>query len=453
MGFLGFANVYAMRVNLSVAIVAMVNNTAIASNSSIIDNSTCPVAANSTEGPPPDGPFAWGAKEQGWILGAFFFGYVVTQLPGGRLAEKYGGKRLYGGGILITSIFTLLTPLAATISLPLFVIVRVIEGFGEGVTFPVMHALLAQWIPPNERSRMAGIVYSGAQAGTVLSLPISGFLCEAFGWPSVFYVFGLLGLVWWVGWCYLVYDSPQTHPRISSSERRYILNSLASSKSCSSTMPVPWRKVFSSGPVWALVVVHVAQNYGFYTLLTELPTYMHNVLHFNMKSNAMLSALPYLAMLVVSLFATRLADYAITSGFDRTLVRKFFNSVGVYLPAVFIEAAGYSGCDSVLVIFFLSCRRSQWCPVCRIHVRPPRHGLQLRGHVAWDHQLRCQHDGRRCSCCGRISHSGPQRCSTLASGVLCGRPGLHRGQHHLPSLGQRQGAELEQREWCCWWTK
>merc|ERR1719471_262771 len=55
MGFLGFANVYAMRVNLSVAIVAMVNNTAIATNSSIIDNSTCPVAANSTEGPPPDG--------------------------------------------------------------------------------------------------------------------------------------------------------------------------------------------------------------------------------------------------------------------------------------------------------------------------------------------------------------------------------------------------------------
>ena len=105
--------------------------------------------------------------------------------------------------------------------------------------------------------------------------------------------------------------------------------------------------------MWALIIVHIAQNYGFYTLLTELPTYMHNVLHFNIRSNAMVSALPYLAMLVVSLLATRLADYLITSGFDRTLVRKFFNSVGVYLPAVFIAAAGYSGCDSFLVIVFL----------------------------------------------------------------------------------------------------
>ena len=200
---------------------------------------------------------------------------------------------------------------------------------------------------------MAGIVYSGAQAGTVLSLPISGFLCDAFGWPSVFYVFGLLGLVWWVAWCYLVYDSPRAHPRISSAERRYILNSLASSKSSSSTMPVPWRKVFSSGPVWALVIVHIAQNYGFYTLLTELPTYMHNVLHFNIKSNAMVSALPYLAMLIVAQLSTKLADHLITAGFDRTLVRKFFNIIAVYLPAVFIAAAGYSGCDSILVIAFL----------------------------------------------------------------------------------------------------
>ena len=153
-------------------------STAIATNTSRTDNASCPAPGNSSYPPAPDGPFSWGPREQGWLLGAFFFGYVVTQLPGGRLAEKYGGKTLYGGGVLVTSVLTLLTPLAANTSIYLFVLVRVLEGLGEGVTFPVMHAMLAVWVPPAERSRMAGLVYSGAQAGTVLSLPISGLRSE-----------------------------------------------------------------------------------------------------------------------------------------------------------------------------------------------------------------------------------------------------------------------------------
>jgi ACS family sodium-dependent inorganic phosphate cotransporter-like MFS transporter 5 len=352
MGFLGFANVYAMRVNLSVAIVAMVNNTAIATNASRVNNATCPVAGNTTQAPP-DGPFAWGAREQGWLLGAFFFGYVVTQLPGGRAAERWGGKRLYGGGVLVTAVFTLLTPLAAHSSIYLLVLVRVLEGLGEGVTFPVMHALLAVWAPPGERSRMAGFVYSGAQAGTVLSLPISGLLCDAYGWESVFYVFGLLGVVWWLAWCYLVHDSPSTHPHISDEERNHILASLADAKLAGPTAAVPWRAIATSGPVWALLIGHVAQNYGFYTLLTELPTYMANVLHFDIKANSLVSALPYLVMLTVSLLVTPLADRLLAAGADRTTVRKVFNSVSIYLPAGFLVAAAYSGCDTTLTVILL----------------------------------------------------------------------------------------------------
>ena len=84
-GFLGFANVYSMRVNLSVAIVYMVNNTAIHNNTEF--NSTTK-----------DGPFVWDESQQGVILGMFFYGYIITQLPAGRLAEIIGGKWLYGIG-------------------------------------------------------------------------------------------------------------------------------------------------------------------------------------------------------------------------------------------------------------------------------------------------------------------------------------------------------------------
>ena len=129
-----------MRVNLSVAIVYMVNNTA-------INNIT-----NHTQ-PSHDGPFAWTEYDQGVILGMFFYGYVLTQLPGGRLAELFGGKWLFGVGVLVTAVFTLLTPVAAKTSLYFLYAVRIIEGLGEGVTFPAMLAMLARWSAPQERSR------------------------------------------------------------------------------------------------------------------------------------------------------------------------------------------------------------------------------------------------------------------------------------------------------------
>ena len=109
-----------MRVNLSVAIVYMVNNTALNYNK------------NYTEINPKDGAFLWDESEQGIILGMFFYGYVLTQVPGGRMAEIVGGKWLMGVGVLITAVFTLLTPLAASTNIYLLYTVRIIEGLGEG---------------------------------------------------------------------------------------------------------------------------------------------------------------------------------------------------------------------------------------------------------------------------------------------------------------------------------
>ena len=74
--------------------------------------------------------------------------------------------------------------------------------------------------------------FLGAQFGTVITLPLSGLLCEyGFdgGWPTVYYVFGTLGLVWFAVWMPLVADSPQKHPKISREERDYICNSLRDS--------------------------------------------------------------------------------------------------------------------------------------------------------------------------------------------------------------------------------
>jgi len=356
LGFLGFANVYAMRVNLSVTIVAMVNHTAIPHvNQTDVD--ICPEPTDRPTSVAKDGEFAWDEYRQGIILGCFFWGYIMTQVPGGRLAELFGARKLLGYGILSTSIFTLLTPVAARYSDTMLIISRVLMGLGEGVTFPAMHSMLAEWAPPLERSKMATFVFTGAQFGTVITLPVSGILCEyGFdgGWPTVFYVFGGLGVVWFCIWMPFVADSPATHPTISAAEKHYICSSLRDSIKKKSA-PVPWRQMCSSSAVWAVGIANVGHAWGFYTLLTELPSYMDNILHFDMKQNSFVSALPYLAMWLFSIFCSGIADWLISRQYLHvTTCRKVFNSIGQYGPALALIGVGYIGCSTGAAVFLLT---------------------------------------------------------------------------------------------------
>ena len=105
------------------AIVYMVNNTALNENKNYTELNPADTK---------DGPFPWDESQQGIILGMFFYGYVLTQIPGGRMAEIVGGKWLMGVGVLITAVFTLLTPPAALTNDYLLYTVRIIEGLGEG---------------------------------------------------------------------------------------------------------------------------------------------------------------------------------------------------------------------------------------------------------------------------------------------------------------------------------
>ena len=221
LSFLGFANILAMRVNLSVAIVAMVSSSHRKNNTNIGTQCAFP---NSTHDDTNNGggEFDWDSKEQGLILGSFFYGYVATQIPGGFFAEKYGGKWFYGIGTLCTAILTLLTPFAAKAGVGFFIGCRILEGLCEGMTYPAMHAMMARWVPLHERSKFVTLIASGAQFGTVVSLPISGLMAANISWQSVFYFFGVLGCVWFIFWAFFVFSTPQAHPRISSDELHYI---------------------------------------------------------------------------------------------------------------------------------------------------------------------------------------------------------------------------------------
>lgn len=146
---------------------------------------------------------------------------MVTHLPGGWIAEKYGGKHTLGFGILLTAVFTLLTPAAIYIGdSTALIILRILMGIGEGTTYPAINVLLAKWTPPEERSRTASFVYAGALIGTVFATTVSGWILQYsdIGWPLVFYVMGTISVIWFFIWLPACYNSPKDHPFISEKE-------------------------------------------------------------------------------------------------------------------------------------------------------------------------------------------------------------------------------------------
>lgn len=351
----GFALVYALRVNLSIAIVAMVKDH---SNPNPISNDTqCYIPnppgpnSNSSSG----GSYDWDAGQQGYILGAFFYGYIITQIPGGFLADKFGARVLLSAGMLCTSFLTLFTAIVADWGPNWLIVLRILEGLGEGVTYPAAASFWARWAPAHERSRMIGFCFAGAQMGTVLAIPLTGLLIEISGWPSVFYWFGGVGCVWCLVFFLYARNSPSEFKGLSKAEKEYILKN----RTLPDKMPpIPWKKFATCAPLWATLAGHVSFNWGFYVLFTCLPKYLKEVLGFDMKHNAIFSALPYLIMWISINFATNIADQLIiNSTISKTNVRKIFQSLSEFPPAILMGLIPFFGCQShaVITVICLCC--------------------------------------------------------------------------------------------------
>ncbi|KAK3919149.1 Putative inorganic phosphate cotransporter [Frankliniella fusca] len=292
-----------------------------------------------------DPDLMWSDSHQSIVLSAFLWGFCVSPMLGGQLAQRFGPKAVMGVSLLLSSTGSLLLPAAATLGGWQFACaVRVLQGLFQGVLAPATHALLAKWVPPFERSRLGSFVYGGAQFGTVLGLLLTGLLSgSSWGWPSVFYVAGSTGLLWCLSWYLLGDDSPATHHSIPKEEREYIEKSTTPADNSGATKVVstPWVQILSSLPVWGLTAAHCGQMVGYWTLLTQLPNYMKNVQNYAIADNGMVSALPYFTMWLAALPMSFVSDALIKKGFlSTTAMRKIANTIAQWGGAVMLAVMG-----------------------------------------------------------------------------------------------------------------
>lgn len=374
--FFGFISLYAQRVNLSIAMVAMVDHSWVESqkNSSLGQNSSMHYSSSNATGvlfssttsaeshASPDGEivcpeltksatpgeFKWSKDTQGLLLGAFFWGYLILQVPGGRVSERLGAKKVIAICMFPVAILNILSPVAARASPYLFMVVRILVGLGEGVMYPAAQALWSRWAPPNERSRLIGFSYAGGQFGNAIIFPIAGYLCAyGFdgGWASVFYIVGAMSFIWCVVWVIFATDSPDQNRWISDVEKKYIKASIGERGKVKKGSAIPWKSIFTSKAMWGIIIAHCCGNYGAYMLLTQIPTYMKEVLKFDIKSNGVFSMLPYLTFWFFITVSGMLADLLISKEIlSIGWTRKLMASIGMIGPGAFLIGTGFMEC-------------------------------------------------------------------------------------------------------------
>ena len=294
--------------------------------------------------------FGWSDTTKGLVLSSFFIGYMILQAPSGWLANKIGGKFVLGFAVLSWSVFTILTPVAAMISLPLLIAVRIAMGLGEAAMFPASYSLFSRWVPEAERSRSMGFLASGIPLGTLFALTTTGWIVSRYGWPSVFYTFGLAGLVWAVFWYYKATSYPGEHPGITAEELELLGNSSGSKQEAAS---IPWKKLLSHRAVLVVFVNHFCTNWGIYMMLAWLPSYFRDAQSLSVTSAGFYSAAPWLTMFVMTNIAGWAADRLRTRGYSMTFVRKLMQSAGLAGSAVFFLLALHA--DTPLIALSVMC--------------------------------------------------------------------------------------------------
>lgn len=283
--------------------------------------------------------FNWNSATIGLVQSSFFWGYLLTQVLGGVWADKYGAKRVLGFGVVWWSLATILTPMAAQLSLPFLLVVRACMGVGEGVAMPAMNNMLSKWVPVKERSRSLALVYSGMYSGSVLGLALSPQMIHTLGWPSVFYIFGAMGLLWFLWWDRQAASTPALDEQISQRELRYIKRNTPQQKS-NGKVDIPWKLLLSKPPVWALIISHFCHNWGTFILLTWMPTYYNQVLGLDLKSSGFFSVLPWVTMAIAANVGGWIADTMVERGVGVTAVRKIMQTIGFLGPALFLTQLG-----------------------------------------------------------------------------------------------------------------
>ena len=293
---------------------------------SYFDRQTLPVAISAIQHniPISDQQFSY-------LQTAFLLSYAALYAGGGRLIDMVGTRRGFMLIMLWWSMACALHGLASGFGLLLCA--RFLLGMGEGGAFPAGVRVVAEWIPPEQRSTAVGIINAGTAVGSVLAPPLIGLVLLHSGWRMVFFLAGGVGLAW-VLWWMSSYRNNVTALSVNSVDARALARKLELGQ------------LIGLRSVRALVFAKFMSDSAWYFLLFWLPKYLYDARHFDIKQVSYYAWIPYAASGVGSFLGGVFSTSLLRSGMPLDRARKIalgLSAVGMpvvmFVPTVPVQFA------------------------------------------------------------------------------------------------------------------
>jgi ACS family D-galactonate transporter-like MFS transporter len=277
----------------------------------------------------------------GFIFSAFAWTYAFFQIPGGWLVDRVAPRLLYGAICALWSLATVAQGLSRTFLV--LIGFRLLLGLFEAPTFPICNKLVTRWFPETERARVIGFYTSGQYIGLAFLTPLLALAQSHFGWRSVFFITGGIGLAWSAIW-YLCYRDPWNSRRLDDVELEHLrrggawLDEAASVGVARRVSLADLRAVLAHRSLWAIYLGQFALNAVPWFFLTWFPTYLVRERHIDLLHAGYFSSLPFFAAFLGVNASGLLSDLLLRRGYSISVARKAPIIAGMLLSTTVVAA-------------------------------------------------------------------------------------------------------------------
>jgi MFS transporter, ACS family, D-galactonate transporter len=293
----------------------------------------------------------------GLVFSAFSWTYTPFQLPGGWLADRVHPRILYPVVIMLWSLATLSLGLAN--GLVMLIALRMAVGFFEVPTFLINNRIATTWFGEKERATCIAVYTAAESVGLAFLTPVLVWLKLEFGWPSVFFVTGTLGLFWSFVF-FRSYRDPAEHPHVNAAEIRKIADSggipdlsrrsAAHRAANRGSLLRDLGIVLGRRKLWGIYFGHFVWGTVGTFFRTWFPTYLVTYRHFTFIKAGFYISLPFLAVFIGVLVSGAVSDLLVRRGFSLTFARKA-PIIGGLIFSTSIVGANYVDSEPLIILF------------------------------------------------------------------------------------------------------